>query len=288
MVIVDSKVLELESRIKTLEAKHAKETQRKEKIITKLHKEKKELKYTLLEYEEKVDDLEDLVDSLREENKKFQKINEVIVTKNDVIFKELEEAEKTNDSAKERIDTFMKENGKIQLINELIVQKNANLSNESYNLKKKIVVLSEEREKLETLCNKLKKENETMLEGRKKSEVLINNLKKESKIMLEDRKKSEVLIINLKRENEVNLVENGQFKEMNEKIRDEKYLLKKQQDDLNNKFIDISEQLERCSAEKQHLLKSLRKFELKHYELQLTTATMLKKENKKKLKMFCF
>merc|ERR1712200_267311 len=150
---------------------------------------------------------------------------------------------------------------------ELIVQKNANLSNESYNLKKKIVVLSEEREKLETLCKKLKKE---------------------SKIMLEDRKKSEVLIINLKRENEVNSGENGQLKEMNEKIRDEKYLLKKQQDDLNNKFIDISEQLERCSAEKQHLLKSLRKFELKHYELQLTTATMLKKENKKKLKMFCF
>ena len=232
-----------------------------------MHKEKKELKYTLLEYEEKVDDLEDLVDSLREENKKFQKINEEIVTKNDVLFKKLEEAEKTNDSAKGRIDTFMKENGKIQLINELIVQKNSILTNESYNLKKKIVVLTEEREKLETLSNKLKKENETMFE---------------------DIKKSEDLIINLKRENEVNSVENGKFKEMNEKIRLENILLKKQQDDLNNKFVDISEQLERTSAEKQHLLKSLRKFELKYYELQLTTATMLKKENKKKIKMFCF
>ena len=56
--------------------KHANETQRKENIITKLHKEKKELKYTLAEYEEKVDDLEDLVDSLKEENKKFKRINQ--------------------------------------------------------------------------------------------------------------------------------------------------------------------------------------------------------------------
>ena len=69
--------------------KHANETQRKENIITKLHKEKKELKYTLAEYEEKVDDLEDLVDSLKEENIKFKRIDQKIVTKNDVLFKRI-------------------------------------------------------------------------------------------------------------------------------------------------------------------------------------------------------
>ena len=73
-----------------------------------MHKEKKELKYTLAEYEEKVDDLEDLVDSLKEENKKFQGINGVIITRNDVLFKDLEETEKDYESARERIDTFMK------------------------------------------------------------------------------------------------------------------------------------------------------------------------------------
>ena len=73
-----------------------------------MHKEKKELKYTLAEYEEKLDDLEDLVDSLKEENKKFQGINGVIITRNDVLFKDLEETEKDYESARERIDTFMK------------------------------------------------------------------------------------------------------------------------------------------------------------------------------------
>ena len=66
------------------------------------------MKYTLAEYEEKVDDLEDLVDSLKEENKKFQGINGVIITRNDVLFKDLEETEKDYESARERIDTFMK------------------------------------------------------------------------------------------------------------------------------------------------------------------------------------
>ena len=95
--------------------KHIIKTQKKENIITKLHKEKKELKYTLAEYEKKVDNLEDLVNSLKEENKKFQTINGEILTKNDILLKELEETENDYESALEKIETFMKENGETQL-----------------------------------------------------------------------------------------------------------------------------------------------------------------------------
>ena len=101
--------------------------------------------------------------------------------------------------------------------------------------------------------------------------------------MLEDRKKSKVLINNLKNENEIFLVENGQLKLMHKKNREDECLLKKHHNDLKNKVVDINEKLERCSVVKQHLLIILRKLELKYYKLQLTTANMVKKEEKKKL-----
>ena len=127
--------------------------------------------------------------------------------------------------------------------------------------------MSEEREKFEALNKKLKKENEFMLEDKKRSRVLINGLKKE---------------------NEIFSVENGQLKEMHEKTREEKCLLKKHHNDLNNKVVDISETLELCSVEKQELLEILKIIEVNYYELQLTTATMQRKEKTKKLKMFRF
>ena len=106
--------------------------------------------------------------------------------------------------------------------------------------------------------------------------------------MLEDRKKSKVLINNLKNENEIFSVENGQLKLMHKKNREDECLLKKHHNDLNNKVVDISETLERCSVERQELLNILKRIEINYYELQLTTATMQRKEKTKKLKIFRF
>ena len=115
----------------------------------------------------------------------------------------------------------------------------------------------------------------------KKFEALFKKLKKKNKFIVEDRKKSKVLINNLKNENEIFSLENGQLKLMHKKKREDECLLKKHHKDLKNKVVDINEKLERCSVEKQHLLISLRKLELKYYKLQLTTANMVKKEKKR-------
>ena len=148
--------------------------------------------------------------------------------------------------------------------------------------------MSEEKEKFEALINKLKNKNKFMLEDKKKSLVLIKNLKKENAFIIEDRKKSEVLINDLKKENEIYSVENGQLMLMHGKTRGEKCFLQKHYNDLNNKFVDINEKLERCLVEKLELLEILKRIEINYYELQLTTATLQRKEKTKKLKMFRF
>jgi len=244
----------LENYIKSLEEKFQKENQRKENVITRLHKEKNELKQVLYGFEEAKEDMDILMSDMKEKNLKLEKLNEEVIKENDGFLKENERMHLIIENLKSENKKFRKENGTVLSENDSFLKENERLYVQNQNLAYENKYISREN-------NKFKKLNEKM---RLKSACLTNEnakLKKKIWCMVKDKEECIALKSSSMQENESLMLKNEKLNELYKDTKIKLVEFENQHDEVTKKFNSLNQSYKSLAIENQNFLKKVIKVE---------------------------
>merc|ERR1719354_230005 len=256
-----STIRELQNQIESLKEKYAKENERKECIITRLHKEKKDLETTLTGCEETIERLEKDVKGLKDEKKLLERTKNKVVLKNNFLLEKCEESEKTIERVKTEVEVLLRENDRVKFVNKLM---------------KWVAVVTEENAKHAAVVEVLKRENEWFEVECAQIKVAMRDLKKELYSVNTKQNTFEEKIDLLKQNLKNNVIEKQGLLKRSKQLETENNGLKKLVKDTETQKSKLQEK----TKEKQETLELLLN-EIEVLKDQLT------KKTKKKWKLFC-